>query len=117
MVFKNHSKSGFFNRFPYPSYPRVYVECKNYTDDIGPNEFNQITGRVATTKSHLGILVCRRNHNRTQVLGHCRDANRDERNVVIWLEDSDIIQLLSAPNPDTIDEILLARADEVRPQE
>ena len=113
IVFRNHATSGFFSRFPLIHDPFVYVECKNLSRDLPIRDIDQSIQRVSTTKSHLGIIVCRRNRNQQLIRDRCKDAT-DENKLVFWLEDSEIHRLLeNYGSPANIDEVLLNRVDEV----
>ena len=112
LFFRNHALGGFFIRFTIPNSPYVYVECKNYTGELGANEINQSIQRVATTHSHLGIVVCR-HARKTWMNAKCGDACDDEK-TVMWLEDSDLAKLLShAGNDAELGRVLMGRIDEI----
>lgn len=117
IVYRNHATSGFFSRFPLRGFPFVYIECKNYSHDLRPGEINQSIERITNTRSHLAIIACRKNRNRTLIRSRCRDFNNgDERNMLFWLEDNDVLSLLeNAAEPEEMNEILMRRVDEVTP--
>ncbi len=112
LFFKNHALSGFFVRFTIPNSPSVYVECKNYAGRLGANEINQSIQRVATTRSHLGVVTCR--HARRNWMNEkCGDASDDEK-TVMWLDDSDLFELLEhVGNEAAIGRVLMSRIDEI----
>ena len=112
LFFRNHALGGFFVRFTIPNSPYVYVECKNYTGNLGSGEVNQSIERVATTRSHLGIVTCRRAR-RTWMNEKCGDVCDDEK-TIMWLDDSDLFELLDhAGDEAAIGRILMARIDEI----
>jgi hypothetical protein len=97
IVFRNAGDAGFFKSIR-DSYqikcPFVFVECKNLTTDLSSKDFDQMSGRFGKTHSHFGIIVCRRNGNRKQVLKHARAIRTNEENMAMWLEDADLMDLL-----------------------
>lgn len=94
--------------------PYVYVECKNIGNDLSGGEFGQMATRLTSTRSHLGILVCRKNKNPKEVLKHARAVRTNEDNLVLWLEDDDIMELLlNADDKNQIDKIIQDRLDQV----
>lgn len=97
ILFLNTDRSGFFHRFPNitrrPA-PSVVVECKNYTRDVGNPEVDQIAGRFADHRGWLGLLLCRRNESRQQVVARCRDAARNQRQFILPLDDENVMGML-----------------------
>jgi len=73
--------------------PYVAIECKNYSEDVGNPEFDQLTGRFSPKKGQFGILVCRRITDRLDVIRHCHDAAEADDYIVV-LEDGDLERLL-----------------------
>jgi hypothetical protein len=95
--FTNWATNGFF--FTVKTAPQtkarfVIVECKNYSEEIGNNEFDQLTGRFSPTRGRLGLICCRFKRNADALLRRSQDAVRDDRGTVIVLDDSEIISML-----------------------
>ena len=97
IMFLNADRSGFFHRFPNitrrPA-TEVIVECKNYSRDLGNPEVDQIAGRFADHRGWLGLLICRHNEDRDQLLSRCRDTARERRGFILPLDDSDVSAML-----------------------
>ena len=95
--YTNAASSGFFQTVlsnPRHAAALVAVECKNYGRDIGNPEFDQLSGRFSDDRGWFGILCHRQHANRSQVIASCRDTARDNRGLILPLEDVDVIQLL-----------------------
>ncbi len=91
--------------------PFIIIECKNYSDDPGNEEYDQLDSRLIKRTGMFGILVVRNIEDKDKCLGHCIRRNRNSHNqekVIIVLEDSDILELIEAKMkyPNEIDNIL-----------
>lgn len=100
IFYRNTAFTGFF-RWIHQAYtaPHVVIECKNYTDDIGNSELDQVTGYFAPWRTNVGFLVCRSLRNRRLMVDRCRYAAHAGRGIVLVLEDSDL-QSLAAGGTD-----------------
>lgn len=76
--------------------PYIFVECKNYTTDIGNVELDQLSGRFGTSKGQVGISVSRQINDRARIDASCRDTAQQGRGYIIALDDSDLISLVGA---------------------
>jgi hypothetical protein len=93
----NASDNGFFNhrRIDKNSECNVaIVECKNYADDIANNEIDQLLGRFTPRTGRLGFLICRTIDDRAKLDMRLRDAARDQKGIIIALDDRDMLELL-----------------------
>lgn len=95
--YTNAATDGFFHTVL--STPRfgaalVPVECKNYGRDIGNPEFDQLGGRFSDDRGWFGILCHRSHADRDLVTRTCADTSRDNRGLILPLEDRDIVELL-----------------------
>ena len=72
----------------------VPIECKNYGSDVANPELDQIAGRFSPIRGKFGILCCRRFQDRATFIERCRDTLREERGLVIPLDDDTIFELL-----------------------
>jgi len=70
----------------------VSVECKNYADDVGNPEYDQLAGRLNDDRGNFGLLVCRSISNRELAIGHCRDRLKDKKYIIV-LDDHDMLTL------------------------
>ncbi len=88
------SGEGFFTWFGkhYPA-PHVYVECKNYTSDIGNPELDQLGMRFSPSRGKLGILVCRKFDDKDRFIQSCRDTALNQIGYILVLDDSDLQEL------------------------
>jgi hypothetical protein len=82
----------------FPPQPFVYAECKNYSDDLGNEELDQLTGRfnLGSGSGNLGLLVSRRFNDKARFVQRCRDAALKGRGFVLALDDEDLISLTHA---------------------
>jgi hypothetical protein len=95
--FTNMANAGFFWRVhEHHGVPAGYVviECKNYSEDIGNEELDQLTGRFSPIRGKLGLLLYRRAEGQADCIQRCRDAFHDDRGWVLPLEDSDLRALV-----------------------
>lgn len=74
----------------------VIVECKNYTDDIGNTELDQLFGRFDANRGRFGILTCRKVDNVKTLAKRCRDMASRSLGFIITITDEDITQMLRA---------------------
>lgn len=96
--YTNTARDGFFHTVlsnPRLAASLIPVECKNYGRDIGNPEFDQLGGRFSDDRGWFGILCHREHADRERVMKTCADTLRDNRGMIIPLEDSDVNQLLN----------------------
>jgi len=72
----------------------VFFECKNYSSDIGPSEFAQLTSRFSDNRGKVGFLVCRSVANKELAEKRCRDSFVGKREHILVLDDADLIAML-----------------------
>lgn len=92
----NESKNGFFNWLSI-NYAAAYifVECKNYTNEIKNPEVDQLSGRFSPTRGQVGLLVFRDSDNQNLLDLRCKDTAKDHRGFMISLSDEDIKTLIA----------------------
>lgn len=97
IVFDNGSEGGIFdwiaNRLNLPC-PYIFVECKNYSGDPSNPELDQLAGRFSPNRGKVGILMCRTLQQKHLFIKRCSDTYKDQRGLIIPLDDSDVICLL-----------------------
>ena len=97
LVFDNCAETGFFYRlsttYKIPS-PFIFVECKNYSNEISNPELDQLSGRFSFNRGRFGILTCRTSENYETLISRCRDTYKDDRGLIIPLIDEDLCNLL-----------------------
>jgi len=93
--YTNIASNGFFKwlSMHFPS-PNIFIECKNYSGEIGNPELDQLSGRFSPSRGTVGILVCRSFDDKNLFLERCRDTAIDQRGYIIVLDDSDLKALV-----------------------
>jgi hypothetical protein len=98
IVYTNASNSGFFSQRRDGNNTQasvVIVECKNYSNDIGNPELDQLLGRFDANRGRFGIIACRSIDDRVALSNRCRDMAARGLGFVITLTDEDVIRLLT----------------------
>ncbi|MGB8354352.1 MAG: hypothetical protein WCD79_10720 [Chthoniobacteraceae bacterium] len=96
--------------------PHVFIECKNYTNEIANPELDQLSGRFGTNRGLFGILCCRHFEDRDLFVKRCRDTHRDGRGLIIGLSDDQILEflrLITLGSRNLLDAWLMSYIDEV----
>lgn len=107
ITYSNVAQDDFFKwlKDNYPS-AFIFVECKNYSTDVGNPELDQLSGRFAPSRGKVGILISRKIDNKTRLQQSCRDTANDDRGFIIALDDDDIKKLVEAVRTKPIGERL-----------
>lgn len=90
IVMENAARSGVFHQLHDVRHlPSAYVafECKNYSREIANPELDQIGGRFSTNRGKVGFICCRNFENRAWFVERCRDTLRDDRGLIIAVDD------------------------------
>ncbi|MFI5994821.1 hypothetical protein ACIBAC_23650 [Streptomyces sp. NPDC051362] len=66
------------------------VECKNYSQEPGNEELDQISGRFSRERGWVGLITCRSFEDKGRFLERCRDTAKDGRGFVMALDDLDL---------------------------
>jgi methyltransferase family protein len=112
IVARNKSRSGFFHslkedhdkRCPY-----IVIECKNYRDEPGNPEFDQLGSRLGNRLGRVGILAFRGTSKRSRVIDRCADVLTNDDKLIIPLSDrnfDELVQLWGQDNPEAIEDYL-----------
>ncbi len=99
IVMENIAKQGFFHKLHDISRifcPYIFIECKNYGKDVSNPEIDQLSGRFGSSRGQFGLLLCRAFENEQTFLQRCRDTYKDNRGLIIYLTDEDVINCLYA---------------------
>ncbi|MDD5209843.1 MAG: hypothetical protein PHV36_10685 [Elusimicrobiales bacterium] len=97
IIFTNAGKQGFFswlNKVRNIPCAYIFIECKNYSDDPGNPELDQLLGRFNVNNGKFGFIMNRRFVDKRLFIQRCRDAASKGRGHVIPLDDADVEQLL-----------------------
>jgi len=74
----------------------IPIECKNYTADLGNDQFNQIADRLGEKTSRFGMIFCRSIDNYVRSLQHCSDRWLRQSLMILLIDDSGLEQLVAA---------------------
>lgn len=119
IVFSNSGATGFFhdlNSLHHIQSPKIFIECKNYGNEIGNPEIDQLQGRFSSHRGNFGIVVCRSIKNKRELLLRCQDVLHDRQGYVIVLDDNDIgslIKFREKEEEDKIDNYMNRKLDEL----
>jgi hypothetical protein len=95
--YTNCAKNGFFSWLAqHYSAPKVFIECKNYEDDLANPEVDQIAGRFGPSRGQFGIITYRSCKNTEKLKLRCRDTARDQRGFIITLSDAELINIIDS---------------------
>jgi len=97
IVANNRQSQGFFGDLSSVHHifcPYIMIECKNYREDIGNAELDQLVGRLSDTRGHFGLVVCRKIENKGRMILSCKDRLNARQDYIIVLDDADILHLL-----------------------
>ncbi|WP_203334754.1 hypothetical protein [Planococcus beigongshangi] len=98
LAYNNAAEGGFFfNLQTVKDIPSAYifVECKNYTKDVANPELDQLNGRFSPNRGKVGFMVFRTCNNEEVLFQRCADYYRDNKNLILPMQDKDFIFILS----------------------
>lgn len=116
--FTNVSEKGFFvyvqEKLNLPC-PLVFIECKNYSNDVKNPELDQLIGRFSTRRGRVGILSCRNINDEELFISRCSDTYKDDNGLIIPITDRDIMHCLEKGKDCTneFEEILLKKCTRI----
>lgn len=95
ITFTNNAFSGFFSWLARNyNAPYIFVECKNFGDELGNPELDQIAMRMSDGRGRFGLLVCRKLEDKKRMLERCKAASKDGHAQIVVLDDSDLKSLV-----------------------
>lgn len=93
--FTNYARSGFFEWLAqHYSCSYVWVECKNFGEELGNPEIDQIAMRFSKQRGQFGIVVCRSVEDWGALNRRCIAAAKDGHGYVVVLTDDDLSCLI-----------------------
>lgn len=98
IIMENAASSGvFYLLHTVRKLPCAFVafECKNYTTEVANPELDQIAGRFSPNRGRIGFICCRRFEDRARFVERCRDTFKDDRGLVIPIDDNMADMLLA----------------------
>jgi hypothetical protein len=97
ITFDNAATEGFFERLHtihnLPS-SYIFVECKNYTEDVANPELDQLAGRFSVNRGKVGLLLCRAVDDMNTLIQRCHDTYIHGRGLIVPIVDDDLVSLL-----------------------
>ncbi|TGN68272.1 hypothetical protein E4L95_01940 [Paracoccus liaowanqingii] len=94
--FTNYARSGFYEWLArHYSCSYVFVECKNFGEELGNPEIDQIAMRFSKDRGQFGMVVCRSVENWDKLNARCIAAAKDSHGYVIVLTDDDLKVLIN----------------------
>lgn len=105
ITFTNYARTGFFEwlgRNYSGSY--VFVECKNFGEELGNPEVDQIAMRMSKQRGMFGMIVCRKVEDRKLMLSRCQAVARDEGKYILVLDDADLAVLVESAKAPVLNE-------------
>lgn len=96
ITFVNHREKGFFKQLDggyHLTCPNIYIECKNYSEDLKNPEYAQMGLRLSESKGQFGMIICRKIIDGIDAEKRQEQLVRDKKYVII-LEDSDIKKIV-----------------------
>jgi len=97
IVLTNNARDGFFLRRrldPKSIANKIMIECKNYSNEIGNPELDQLAGRFSGTRGRFGFLIFRSIADEQRLLERCRDNAIAGRGYILPFSDTNIIEIL-----------------------
>jgi hypothetical protein len=104
ITFDNAATDGFFFRMHNTHQTPcqyIFVECKNYSKDVGNPELDQLAGRFSVNRGKVGLLLFRRADQMNGLIARCRDTYIDHRGTILPLSDVDLIDMLRSDQQGT----------------
>jgi len=94
IICDNYASGGLFrdfvDRYRATTLP---IECKNYSTDLGNNEFNQIMERLGPKTSQLGMVFCRKIDDVSATMSHLTDRWLRHNCMIVLFDDTLVEEL------------------------
>lgn len=96
ITFTNYAKTGFFYWLQHNcKCPYIFLECKNFGEELGNPEIDQIAMRLSQTRGQFGLVLCRSIEDPIRLLDRCKAVLKDKECYIIVLDDTDLEDLVS----------------------
>lgn len=95
ITYTNEASEGFFYWLSsHYTCPLVFIECKNYSEDVGNPEVDQLSGRFSPSRGKVGFLVFRSIKDKDTITKRCVDTAKDGRGYIVPIDDNDVVEML-----------------------
>jgi hypothetical protein len=95
IICDNYATGGLFKDLRDQLYANsIPIECKNYNDNLGNNEFNQLADRLSPETGLLGFLFCRRIKKREDISYHVSDRYMRHKKCILVFDDQHLQDLV-----------------------
>ncbi|MDQ0997012.1 hypothetical protein QFZ34_002194 [Phyllobacterium ifriqiyense] len=96
ITFTNYARTGFFEWLArHYDCSHVFVECKNFGNELGNPEIDQIAMRFSKDRGRFGIVVCRTIENRVAMQKRCKAVATDGHGYIVAIDDKDLESLIA----------------------
>lgn len=114
ICYTNTAESGFFRNLKTEIASNyIYVECKNYSDDVSNPEYDQLAGRFNMSSSMVGLLLCRSINNIDSTLKKVSGHYRRKGGLIFPITDNEIVSMLELMKIGDLDHVSKSRHEEV----
>ena len=118
IAFLNSASSGILydihDKYHIP-FNMVIMECKNYSNDVGNPEIDQLAGRFSPKRGKCGFLVFRDIKKYDLFMKRCKDTYAEDRGLIIPIMDNDLISVFDSiiDGKNNFEEIIKAKIFEI----
>jgi len=106
ICYSNTAEKGFFRNLKTEITSNyIYVECKNYSNDVSNPEFDQLAGRFNASSSKVGLLVCREIKDMDMALKRVSAQYRRKNELILIITDELIIEMLNKKRMSDIENV------------
>lgn len=114
ICYTNTAENGFFRNLKTEIASNyIYVECKNYSDDVSNPEYDQLANRFNASSSKVGLLLCRSIKNDSSALKKVSGHYRRTGGLIIPITDNEIIAMLELMKIDDLDRVSYSKHEDI----
>lgn len=95
----------------------IPIECKNYSQELGNDEYGQIVLRCDQRYRQVGMIFCRKVEDRKDVMRHCHEILTAHNYLITVFDDDDVVSMLELADQGDFEAIhgrISKRIEEVR---